>query len=66
MARTRAAWRSWKAASSVNPIRAVVDAVRGLMLGGPVGGAVAKTVAWMVALTVVFAPLAVARYRRRV
>lgn len=50
----------------VNPITPVVDGVRGLMLGGPVGGAVARAVAWMVALTAVFAPLAIRRYRRRI
>lgn len=50
----------------VNPITAIVDATRGLMLGGPVTDALLKTVVWLVAITVVFAPLAIIRYRRRV
>lgn len=50
---------------AVNPITSVVDATRALMLGGPVAGPVMASMAWMVALTAVFAPLAVASYRRR-
>lgn len=47
-----------------NPITTVVDAMRDLWLGAPAGNAVWGAVAWSVALIVVFAPLAVARYRR--
>jgi ABC transporter DrrB family efflux protein len=50
----------------VNPITAVVDATRGLMLGGPVADPVIKAIIWLVVIVAVFAPLAVARYRRRV
>jgi ABC transporter DrrB family efflux protein len=49
----------------VNPITAVVDATRALMLGTPVGGSLRNAVLWMVALTAVFMPLTVWRYRRR-
>jgi hypothetical protein len=35
------------------------------MLGGPVAGPAWHTLAWAVAIMLVFAPLAVIRYRRR-
>lgn len=47
-----------------NPITVMVDAMRGLWLGAPAGNAVWGAIAWSVALIAVFAPLAVARYRR--
>jgi ABC transporter DrrB family efflux protein len=50
----------------VNPITSVVDATRGLMLGGPVAGPVIRSVIWLAVITAVFAPLATARYRRRI
>jgi len=50
----------------VNPITSVVDATRGLMLGGPVADPVVKTAIWLVVLTAIFAPLAIYRYRRRI
>jgi ABC transporter DrrB family efflux protein len=51
----------------VNPITKVVDATRGLMLGGlPVADPVVKSILWMVAITAVFGPLAISRYRRRI
>lgn len=49
----------------VNPVTQLVDAVRGLMLGGEVASPVLQSVAWAVGITVVFAPLAVRAYRRR-
>jgi hypothetical protein len=36
----------------------------GLLLAGPVLGPVLKTTVWNVALTVVFAPLAIRQFRR--
>lgn len=36
------------------------------MLGGSVAEAVIKSVLWMAVNTVVFAPVAIARYRRRI
>ena len=50
----------------LNPVTAVVDSTRGLMLGGPVTEPTLKAIAWMVAITAVCAPLAIRRYRRRV
>jgi oleandomycin transport system permease protein len=50
----------------VNPLSHLVSAVRGLLLGGPVGSDVLWTLAWMGILLVVFVPLALRAYRRRV
>src|SRR5512134_462737 len=52
--------------AEVNPVTAAIDAARGLMLGGPVAEPVTKSLIWMIAIQAVFAPLAIARYRRRV
>ena len=49
----------------VNPIAHLVDAMRGLMLGGPVQKPLLITLAWMIGLVTVFAPLAIRAYRRR-
>jgi oleandomycin transport system permease protein len=49
----------------VNPVNHGIEALRGLLLGGPVAGPVAWTVGWALALLAVFAPLAVRTYRRR-
>ena len=49
----------------VNPITHVVDAVRGLMLGGPVAGPIMWTLVSMGVLLVVFVPLAMRAYKRR-
>jgi oleandomycin transport system permease protein len=50
----------------VNPITHVVDATRGLMLGGPVAEPVLYSILWIVGITAVFAPIAIMQYRRRV
>jgi oleandomycin transport system permease protein len=50
----------------VNPLTHLVDAVRGLLLGGPVASDVLWTLAWMGILLAVFVPLALRAYRRRV
>lgn len=49
----------------VNPSVYAMDAARGLMVGGPVATPVAVTLAWIAGIIAVFAPLAVAAYRRR-
>ena len=49
----------------LNPLTHLVEAVRGLLLGGPVAGPVAGTLAWMAALLAVFMPLALRGYNRR-
>jgi ABC transporter DrrB family efflux protein len=51
---------------NVNPVTKVVDATRSLMLGGPVQEDLIAAILWMIGITAVFAPLAIARYRRRV
>jgi oleandomycin transport system permease protein len=48
----------------VNPITVATDALRGMLAGGPVLDPALKTLAWTAAHTVVFAPLAIRRYRR--
>jgi ABC-2 type transport system permease protein/oleandomycin transport system permease protein len=52
--------------AEANPVSTVVDAMRSLWLGGPAGNDVWLAVVWCVVLTAIFAPLAVAKYRRTV
>jgi ABC-2 type transport system permease protein/oleandomycin transport system permease protein len=63
-ARTMPGWL--QAFVKVNPVTSVIDATRGLMLGGRVARPLAQAVIWMVVITAVFATLAIGRYRRRV
>jgi len=49
----------------VNPMSDLATATRGLLTGGPVAGAAAKSALWAVGIVVVFAPLAVRVYRRK-
>jgi ABC-2 type transport system permease protein/oleandomycin transport system permease protein len=54
-----------QAFAKANPVTIVVDALRALFLGvGPTSTLVLRSLAWIVAITVVFVPLAVRRYRR--
>lgn len=46
------------------PVTQVVDATRALMVGGPAAHAVMMSIAWIVGLVVVLAPIAVHRFRR--
>jgi ABC-2 type transport system permease protein/oleandomycin transport system permease protein len=50
----------------INPVTILADAVRGMLNGGPVATPVAQSLAWAAAILVIFAPLAVWRFRRRV
>jgi len=50
----------------VNPITHLVDAMRGLFLGTPVGTHVWWTLAWCLGFVVVFLPLALRAYRKKV
>ena len=52
--------------AEVNPFTVMVDAMRSLWLGAPAGNNVWGAIAWSLAIFAVFAPLAVARYRRAV
>jgi oleandomycin transport system permease protein len=49
----------------VNPVTHLVDAARGLMLGGDVALPVTQSLLWSAGIVAVFAPLAVRAYRRR-
>jgi len=51
--------------AKVNPFTITVDAMRSLWLGLPAGNNVWEAVLWSLAIVAVFAPLAVARYRRQ-
>ena len=51
--------------TKANPITRLVDAMRGLMVGGPVAENVLITLGWMAALLAVFVPLALRAYKRR-
>ncbi|GHB23443.1 MULTISPECIES: ABC transporter permease [Streptomyces] len=51
--------------TDVNPLSNLADAVRGLMMGGPVAHSVWVTLAWAVGITLVAGPLAVSRFRKR-
>jgi oleandomycin transport system permease protein len=55
-----------QAFTKVNPITQLVDVVRGLMLGGPIASHLLWTVVWAAGLLVVFVPLALRAYKRRV
>jgi oleandomycin transport system permease protein len=50
---------------NINPVSKLVEATRGLLLGGPVAGPLLIGVVWMVGIVVVFFPLAVRAYGRR-
>jgi ABC transporter DrrB family efflux protein len=53
-----------RAFADVNPFTIIVDATRSLWIGTPANNYVWGSVVWSVAIIAVFAPLAVARYRR--
>ena len=50
--------------ANANPVSVVVDAMRALWLGAPAGNSLWLSVVWCVVLIAVFAPLAVAKYRK--
>jgi ABC transporter DrrB family efflux protein len=49
----------------INPITIFSDAMRGLMLGGPVAVPLLQAAAWIVGISLVFGSLTVSRYRKR-
>ncbi|WP_214108678.1 ABC transporter permease [Acrocarpospora catenulata] len=49
----------------VNPVSHLMEAARGLMLGGPVASHAVWALVWSAGMLAVFAPLAVRAYRRR-
>lgn len=50
--------------ADINPFTLMVDAMRSLWLGAPAGNSIWGALVWTVAILAVFAPLAVAKYRR--
>ncbi len=50
---------------NVNPITYLTDAERALLSGGPAATAVERSLLWAIGIFAVFAPIAVAVYRRR-
>jgi oleandomycin transport system permease protein len=50
----------------VNPVTILADAVRGLLVGGEVAAPVSGALLWAAVVLVVFAPLAVRAFRKRV
>jgi ABC transporter DrrB family efflux protein len=50
--------------ADANPVSVVVDAMRALWLGAPAGDSIWLAVVWSLALIAIFAPLAVAKYRK--
>lgn len=60
--RTMPGWL--QAFANNQPVTFVVDTMRALALGGPVQADLWKSVAWLAAILVVFAPLSVRAYRR--
>ncbi|MFD0314548.1 ABC transporter permease [Streptomyces flavalbus] len=51
--------------TDVNPLSALADSARGLMVGGPVAGDVWLTLAWSVGITAVMAPVAIHKFRTK-
>ena len=49
----------------VNPVTYLTEAERALLIGGPAATAVERSLLWAIGIFVVFAPIAVAAYRRR-
>ena len=49
----------------INPVTYLTEAERALLTGGPAATAVERSLLWALGIFVVFAPLAVAAYRRR-
>ncbi|MEV4217518.1 MULTISPECIES: ABC transporter permease [unclassified Nonomuraea] len=50
---------------NLNPVTSVADTMRGLLLGGEVARPLMWSAVWIAALTALFAPLAIHRFRRR-
>jgi oleandomycin transport system permease protein len=50
----------------VNPVTILSDAARGLLVGGPVAGPVVGSLLWAAVIILVFAPLSVFAFKRRV
>ncbi|MBO4204917.1 ABC transporter permease [Micromonospora echinofusca] len=51
---------------AVNPVTVLADALRGLLIGGPVAGPVLRSLIWGAVIAAIFAPLALRAFKRRV
>jgi ABC-2 type transport system permease protein/oleandomycin transport system permease protein len=51
--------------AKVNPVTVLADAVRGLLNGTPSASTITEALLWAAGIALVFAPLAVARFKRR-
>lgn len=54
-----------RAFTEYNPLSALADAARGLMVGGPVAHDLWMTLAWSVGITAVMAPVAIHKFRTK-
>ncbi|MEU0304601.1 ABC transporter permease [Streptomyces sp. NPDC006175] len=54
-----------QAFTDYNPLSNLADAARGLISGGPVAHSAGVTLAWAAAITLITAPLAVSKFRRK-
>ncbi|WP_399924640.1 ABC transporter permease [Streptomyces kanamyceticus] len=54
-----------QAFTDYNPLSALADSARGLMIGGPIAHDIWVTVGWSAALTLVMAPIAVHKFRTK-
>jgi ABC-2 type transport system permease protein/oleandomycin transport system permease protein len=54
-----------QAVAGASPVSHLVDALRGLLMGGPVAEPVLATALWMAGSVLVFAPLSLLAYGRR-
>ncbi|MFI1220908.1 MULTISPECIES: ABC transporter permease [unclassified Streptomyces] len=54
-----------QAFTDYNPLSNLADSARGLMMGGPVADSVWVTLAWATGITLVMAPLAVSKFRKK-
>jgi oleandomycin transport system permease protein len=52
--------------AKVNPVTILADAVRGLLNGTPSAGTITQALLWAAGIALVFAPLAVGRFKRRI
>ncbi|MEV4755386.1 ABC transporter permease [Micromonospora sp. NPDC049559] len=50
----------------VNPVTILADALRGLLIGGPLAVPLVQTLLWAAGIAAVFAPLALAGFKRRI
>jgi oleandomycin transport system permease protein len=55
--------RAW---AEVNPVTILADSVRSLLAGTPDASLIGYSLLWAVGITAVFAPIAVARFKRRI